>query len=413
MAEISVGNRLRRLILVGSGLQAYREYSLATLAQVYELALVVPKSPTWQRNHVATWRVADTADSAAMLAAVSDLAGGSADTGILTWDEFAVATTADIAERLGLRHMSSRAARACRDKYLSRRLLHQAGLPAVRFRPAPTPDDAVRAALDIGLPVVVKPRSLGGSAGVTLVTDSGPVSADAALRTAHAFAAGAHIPGTPERRNGVLVEEFLDGPEISVDSRVLDGRTDCAIVARKRTGFAPYFEEIGHLVAPWRDENWAGDVAELVGAAHDALGIDNGTTHVEIRLTRRGPRVVEIPYLGMLATGIDLPRCAASVAFGERADATPTRELCAEVRFLYPPYDGVLERLDLSRAAGVPGIAAATDIAAPGDVLSLPPRGAAERLGALVAVAPDEAGCRRALDVAEKQVRLIMVPLRK
>ena len=422
MAEISVGNRLRRLILVGSGLRAYREYSLATLAQVYELALVVPKSPTWQRNHVATWRVADTADPAAMLAAVSDLAGGSADTGILTWDEFAVATTADIAERLGLRHMSSRAARACRDKYLSRRLLHQAGLPAVRFRPAPTPDDAVRAALDIGLPVVVKPRSLGGSAGVTLVTDSGPVFADAALRTAHAFAAGAHIPGTPERRNGVLVEEFLDGPEISVDSRVLDGRTDCAIVARKRTGFAPYFEEIGHLVAPWRDENWAGDVAELVGAAHDALGIDNGTTHVEIRLTRRGPRVVEIngrlggdliPYLGMLATGIDLPRCAASVAFGERADATPTRELCAEVRFLYPPYDGLLQRLDLSRAAGVPGIAAATDIAAPGDVLSLPPRGAAERLGALVAVAPDEAGCRRALDVAEKQVRLIMVPLRK
>lgn len=119
-----------------------------------------------------------------MLAAVSGLADGSADTGILAWDEFAVATTADITERLGLRHMSSRAARACRDKYLSRRLLHQAGLPAVRFRPAPTPDDAVRAALDIGLPVVVKPRSLGGSVGVTLVTDFGPASAAAALRAA-------------------------------------------------------------------------------------------------------------------------------------------------------------------------------------------------------------------------------------
>lgn len=43
MAEISVGESPRRLILVGSGLRAYREYSLATLAQVYELALGRPE----------------------------------------------------------------------------------------------------------------------------------------------------------------------------------------------------------------------------------------------------------------------------------------------------------------------------------------------------------------------------------
>ncbi|HEY5116714.1 MAG TPA: hypothetical protein VIJ00_14420 [Nakamurella sp.] len=46
-------------------------------------------------------------------------------------------------------------------------------------------------------------------------------------------------------------------------------------------------------------------------------------------------------------------------------------------------------------------------------MLSVPRRAAAERLGALIAVAPGEAGCRRALDAAQQQVRLILVPLRK
>ncbi|WP_255249341.1 hypothetical protein [Streptomyces albidoflavus] len=110
---------------------------------------------------------------------------------------------------------------------------------------------------------------------------------------------------------------------------------------------------VGSGGQPYRDwdgtEPWAEEVHAQVTAAHTALGVEAGVTHAEVRLTSRGPRLVElngrlggdlIPYAGQLATGVDLVRAAPAVALRERPDLTPTRALTTEVRFLYPPHDG-------------------------------------------------------------------------
>ena len=110
------------------------------------------------------------------------------------------------------------------------------------------------------------------------------------MRRAFALAESSRFADLPTG-HGVLVEEYLDGPEISVDSVVFQGQVDCVHVARKRLGFEPYFEEVGHLVTEWSHEPWAQPVRELVAQAHRALSVTHGVTHAEIRLTREGPRL--------------------------------------------------------------------------------------------------------------------------
>ncbi len=400
----------RRLIVVGSRLRPYREYSLSSLARTYELALVAPEPPTWQAPYLGAFRVADTGNSEKLRYAVQSLADDHPGTGIVTWDEFSLVATAEVAEELGMPHLAAAAARTCRDKYATRDRLTQAGVSAVWHRLAHSADEAARVAAEHGYPVVLKPRSLGGSLGVVLARD------EAAVRAAYRTAVGATVAGV-EPTDGVLIEEFLDGPEISVDSAVVDGIPEIVFVARKRVGFDPCFEEVGHLVGPWREERWADEVSKLVGAVHEAVGADRGITHTEIKLTGSGPRVVEIngrlggdliPYLGALATGIDLSQAAAAIALGGRPDLRATRQRWAEVRFLYPPHDGHLERIELTAAAAVPDIVTAVALAEPGQELMLPPRALTPRTAALVAVSADAAGCQRALDRAEERVTAVI-----
>jgi biotin carboxylase len=392
------------LVVVGSGGRAYREYAYRSLVERYRVAAVLTEPPSWQRRYLADATIADLSDPEAIAGAVARLARGRPRVAILTWDETLLEATAQAAERLGLPHMSAAAAARCRDKYATRAGLAAAGLPAVRYRLARSAEEAAAAGRELGYPVVVKPRALAGSVGVTLAPD------EAAVRSAFAVADAARYATLPAG-HGVLIEEYLDGPEISVDSVVLDGAVRCVHVARKRVGFPPSFEEVGHVITDWLDEPWAQPVRDAVSAAHRALGVNHGVTHAELRLTPAGPRLVElngrlggdfIPFGSRLATGIDLVAAAAELGFGRPPRLARTRRRTVEIRFVYPPYDCQVERIDVRQAAATPGIVHATPLASPGDRLLLPPKGVIPRLAGLVAVGDGEADCTEALGRAEK-----------
>ncbi|MEU0784657.1 ATP-grasp domain-containing protein [Streptomyces sp. NPDC006173] len=404
----------RRLVLVGCGNPPYRRYALQSLAAATETALVQPHEPDWQRAHIDNrFLAADTADPDAVTAAVAALlTGRPGPGGVLTWDETLLATTAEVARRLDLPHLTPQAVRGCRDKLTTRRTLSAANVPSARFRHAHDRAAAQAAAEELRLPVVVKPRGLAGSVGVTLATTLEEVERAWEQATTSSF------PGI-DPLAGAIVEEYLTGPEISVDCVVDQGGIHVVNVARKRLGFAPWFEETGHLVAPWRHEPWALDVEAVVTAAHRALGLRTGVTHTELRLTPDGPRIVEvngrlggdfIPLLGQLATGIDQVAAAAALALGRTPDLTSIRDRCAEVRFLYPEHDAVVRSLDVRAAAACPGIADAVALAAPGTVLRLPPRGVVPRLAALIAVGDNPQRCAAALDRAQREVRCSLEP---
>ena len=404
----------RALLLVGSGDQAFREYSLRSVAERFPVALLTDRDLTWQRPYVAWHATADFADRAATLRAAQALSARADTAGLLTWDERYVELCADIAGQLDLPYCDPDAIRICKDKSRLRALLAGHADLAVRFAVAHDAESAARAAEAIGYPVVLKPLALGGSAGVTAVSDP------ADLEDAFAGASAAHIGSTVSAYGGVLIEEYLEGPEYSVDCLTFDGETTPLVVAEKFLGMAPHFEEIGHVVPP-RPHPAMREALDRVRRVHRLAGLDRLVTHTEFRLTPRGPRIIElntrlggdlIPYLGLLALGVDLARAAAEAAMGERPQIDANAGCAAAVRFFYPSTDMAIDDVSLPHAGErYPGLVEFRSIVTPGQELRLPPREYLSRCAFAVATGRDQEACATCLDAVESRLVISGRPL--
>ncbi len=366
--------------------------------------------PSWELPFIAGHTTVDTLDADAVLAAVKQLSETAGILGMVCYDEARIEATAKAATALGLPTSPPDAVARCRDKHLTRQALAAAEVPQAESVSVRSLDEALAAARRIGYPVVLKPRNLAASFGVTRADSDADVSA------AYTAARTTTLPEAPERyEDGVLVEEYLDGEEISVDSICFGGRVEPASVAHKRTGFAPNFEETGHRVNgadPLLSDETLRDV---VIRAHRAVGIHTGVTHVELKLTSRGPRIIEInarlggdliPYLGKLAGGPDLELAAADIACGAVPDLSRRAPKTAAIRFYYPEADVRVAEVRFQESLLPANVERATPLADPGQEVRLPPRGSAweSRLAQVVVVDDNEAAALAALDEAAKAV---------
>jgi len=410
------------VLLISSGRRAYREYLLTGLAECVPVWLIEEQAPTWQLPHIAGSSVVSLLDSEHMVPDEEGLFAASAAVarersvrGVCTYDEAFVIAAARVAERLGLPGLTVAGAERCRDKNLTRAALTASGLPQPQYTVANTLSEAAAAAERIGFPVVFKPRGMGASAGV--------VKVEQASETAEAFTVTtrASHAGPPAFGDGLLVEEMVQGPEISVDGAVTAGEYQPFCLARKRLGPAPYFEEVGHIVDaadPLLEDAW---LHRVLADAHRALDLADGITHTEVRMTVRGPVIIEvnarlggdmIPYVGKLATGVDPGRVAADVAVGARPDLTASQHQVAGIRFLYPPEDCRVTDISLPEPGTVPGLVISQPMAALGEAVYLPPRAHLGRYALLIAGAPDPATCEACLDEAAALASVQYEPLK-
>jgi biotin carboxylase len=401
------------LLLIGSSAQRSREFVLQSVTAGYRLWLLQPAAVSWEAPYVVGSTAVDNTDARELVAAAREVAERHDVAGVLCYDEGLVWPAASVSVALGLPGSPPEAVAACRDKNATRVALERAGVPQPVSIAVQDLDEALAAAEKIGLPVVVKPRGLAGSMGVALARTTAEVVA------AHAAASAVSYPGVPVFDVPVLVEEYVDGPEISIEAALVDGRCVPLAVARKRIGFAPFFEEVGHVVDgadPLLDD------PELLAAlrdAHAALGFHTGVTHTEFRLGPRGPRLIEvnarlggdmIPHLAHLATGIDVARVAADIAAGRAPDTAARHRRAAAVRFLYPEHDLLVERVVVHRDRFTPQVQRATALADPGRVLRLPPRGYIARYGSLVTLADTPGEAEAALEVGTAVVEVVGTP---
>ncbi|MEU4796554.1 ATP-grasp domain-containing protein [Streptomyces sp. NPDC023327] len=380
------------LLLVGSGYRPYREYILAAVSRHYRLWLLDSSEATWQLAYCAGATRVDTRNADAVREAALAVVDKLPVVGVFTYDETQVVFCARLAQDLGLPGSPPEAIINCRDKAATRAALTSAGVPQPASFTVTTAEEALDAAEKIGYPVIVKARAMAASFGV--------VRADGPADIAAAFAAadGADFMNLPRYPANVLVEEFLTGPEISVDAVIHDGEVHPTVIARKRLGLEPYFEETGHDVDAgdplFRDEALLGQLHDI----HRALGFQYGATHSEFKLTPAGPRLVEvnarlggdlIPYLGLLATGVDPTVAAAHAAAGRRSDLTPKHRKAAAVRFLLPQGHCRTEEVVVREDRFGPTIHETGITAEPGDELDLPPAAFLTRYAHVVAVGDD------------------------
>jgi biotin carboxylase len=408
------------VLVVGSGGRAYREYLLAAACRLRPLWLLDSAPPTWQAPYVQGATVVELIDRdriipdrERLVKVAQELAAEQAVAGVFSYDETMVIATAHIAEALGLPGMTVDGADRCRNKHRTRLALTAAGLPQPRFAYVMTLAEATATAAEFGYPVVVKPR--GGGASIGVVKADGPADIEAAFTIAETATHG----GAPAYEGGVLVEEFLDGPELSIDGAVHRGGYEPFVLARKRVGFPPYFEEVGHIVTagdPLLDDP---EIRRVLAEAHRAIGVRDGVTHAEIRLTDRGPAVIEvnarlggdlIPYLGLLATGVEPGYVAVNVATDIHPDLVGKDGGTVGIRFCNPPVDGWITGMRLPGPGDVPGLVEAKPLVAPGTLVRLPPRAFMSRYAYVICRAGSAQACDAALDEAIARVSVELDP---
>ncbi|WP_369226000.1 ATP-grasp domain-containing protein [Streptomyces sp. R39] len=402
------------LLLVGSGYRPYREYILAAVSEHYRLWLLDSHEATWQLAYCAGATRVDTRDADAMREAARGLVAELPVVGVFTYDESQVVFCARLARDLGLPGSPPETISACRDKATTRSVLAAAGVPQPACRTVTSAEEALAAADEIGYPVIVKARAMAGSAGVVRVDRREDVAG------AFATADGADALGLARHKENVLVEEFLTGPEISIDAVIYDGAVTPTVLARKHLGGAPYFVETGHDVDagdPLLDD---GELMDQLREIHRALGFVHGATHSEFKLTPEGPRLVEvnarlggdlIPYLGLLATGVDPTVAAAHVAAGQKPDTAPEFRRAAAVRFLPPDRLCEVVEIVVHEDRFGPTIREAGITARPGTRLALPPDTYLTRYAHVVAVGDDMAQVVADLAEPERLVELRARPV--
>ena len=404
-------NERPHLLVVATGMRLFREYILRSIAPQYRIHMFLHAEPTWETDYIENWTVLEsTLDAEALVAAANELNDKEAIDGVLCWDEARILQTAHIAEALGLPGGDVAMVNRCRDKHLTRTALAEHGVPQPKSILVDTVDEALAVAGDLGYPVILKPRALAASLGVV------KVNSPEELATNWDFAHDTTVPEAPHYDVKVLVEEFADGYEISIDAAVYQGQVTPFCLARKEIGYPPYAEEIGHIVDA-ADPLLADDqLVQVLVDAHKAIAFTDGVTHTEIMITADGPKLIEInariggdliPYLGLQATGVDPGLAAAAVACGRQPALIPDRTMVGGVRFFYVDEDDTV--LD-SVGFDADGLAATIDQLVPlmeaGQTTSPPPAGTLwGRIAYATTVATTVDDCRAGLDAADKALR--------
>ncbi|MFF1560698.1 ATP-grasp domain-containing protein [Streptomyces sp. NPDC058279] len=332
----------------------------------------------------------DTNSVDAVVAALEPFRADGRLRGVLTVTDYNIPIVAEAAARLGLPGLNPKAAATCRDKLLMREACAAAGVAVPGFHQAVGEEDALAAAGRFGYPCVVKPMTESASIGVTLCRT--PDEVLAAYR--EISSKPTDFRGQP-RRPGALVEEYLLGFEVSVESVLAEGERVFLGVTDKALGPHPHFVEMGDTFPSMLSASVREECVDLARRALEAVGHDFGAAHVEVKMTANGPFVVEvngrmpgaeITQLIREATGVYLQREVVRLHAAQQADLTATRSRAAASRYLAARGTGILTSIggaDLARR--VPGVVDVDLEAHPGDTVR-PAENNLDLLGYVVAV---------------------------
>ncbi len=243
-----------------------------------------------------------------------------------------------VAEDLGLTGNGMISAITATNKHLMRGAFERAGLPSCKSILVTESTNLEK--LPIQFPVIVKPTDRSGSRGICKVTEPDR------LTEAVAFAR------EPSFEKKVLIEEFAEGREYSVEYLSWQGEHRFLAVTEKFTTGAPLFVETGHLQPPAHlTSEDLNRIKDLVPKVLDSLGVRFGASHTELKVDEKGGiKLIECGArmggdcigsdLVPLSTGVDFVRGVIDTACGRKPDTSPSGDTCVcAIRFLFSQED--------------------------------------------------------------------------
>ncbi|MBP5225738.1 MAG: ATP-grasp domain-containing protein, partial [Lachnospiraceae bacterium] len=343
----------RKLMIVGGGL-----LQLPAIEKALELGLspvvadMDPNAPGFLPG--VTKEVVSTID----IAGIVEAAKRNRVEGVMTLaTDMPMRSVAAVAKELGLVGISDETALKATDKAVMRAALKEHGVPIPAFFPVKGKREFGEVISRFTSSFVVKPADSSGSRGIGLVRDPADrTEAEAAYERALSFS----------RSGYVVVEEYMRGPEVSVETLAVRGDVRVIQITDKITTGAPHFVEMGHTQPSRLPKETRERIVTAAVAANRAVGIEDGPSHTEIIVTEEGPKIVELgarlggdcitTHLVPLSTGVDMVACCIRIALGQKPDIIRRYRKGAAIRY-FESHRGVLKKIDgveeASRLRGV------------------------------------------------------------
>lgn len=256
--------------------------------------------------------------------------------------------------KLGLPGISPETAETATDKGKMIKAFKSSGVAAPWFYVLQDQHDLDEVLDQISYPFIMKPVDNSGSRGVILVTEK------SMLRDAYVYSR------TQSRNGQVIIEEYLQGKEVSVETITFKGQTHVLAITDKITTGPPHFVELGHSQPSQLPVVQKEQIAELAKRAVDAVGIDIGPAHVEIMHTPDGPKMIELgarlggdcitSHLVPLSTGIDMVGATIDCFTGYPPDIDQTIEKGSAICYITAPRGEIREINFIDRALRIPGV---------------------------------------------------------
>lgn len=254
-------------------------------------------------------------------------------------------------------------------------------------------------------PCIIKPTDNAGSRGVVLVNKYSELD-------------NAYIYSKEQSRSGaVIVEEYLTGREVSVEIIVLSGEIYVLQVTDKITTGAPHFVEMGHTQPSRLGDDNVEKIKDLAIRAVKAIGISDGPAHVEIMLTEKGPKLIEMgarmggdcitTHLVPLSTGVSMIDATINIACGENVDVAKKIDKGSAIRYFDVPCGKIKAIRGIEKAKEIPGVCEISILKQEGDLVG-EIKSSTDRVGFVIAqgknAADAEAICMKALSMIKFEI---------
>lgn len=236
--------------------------------------------------------------------------------------EVSMAVMGRINDELGLSGISREQAICATNKHLMRKAFEKGNAPSPKSILAQDAEDAwSRLQNEFDTDAILKPSRNSGSRGIAKVSrnmDKGDFirAYDEAL--------------SESRDHSVLIEQFIEGPEFSIEMIVWQGEIHVLTVTDKKTTGAPHFVELGHNQPSCFSDTDVETLKAAAVAGVRALGVNNCACHAEAKLMNGKAYLMEVgarlggdfisTELTHLSTGIDMVAAAIDVALGVEPD---------------------------------------------------------------------------------------------
>lgn len=277
---------MKNILILGAGLMqkpailsAKEEGFTVNVIDADDKAVAIP--------YADTFRKIDLKDKEGILAYAKELkASPDGLAAVFTAGTDFSASVSYVCEALGLPAHSYQAACNASVKTLMRQCFSAAGVPSpafVRVGKEEVNEALLKTVLEkMAFPIVVKPVDNMGARGCRMV------------RCEKEFLPAVTEAVKCSRTGYAIVEEYMEGPEYSIDALVQNGTFTVTGFAIRHIKYEPYFIEVGHTMPAMLDKKVHDELISVFALGAKALGLTCGAAKADIKYTSKGPMIGEI-----------------------------------------------------------------------------------------------------------------------